>query len=343
MRHHVCWRGAFVLAIDLRKEGTTLRWKNGRYWRNLAVFGAALLLVASALGVAWFSHRIAMHYLYPQRSHPAPGDELVHVGVDYLPVTLTTTDGLELSAWFTPPKNGAVILLAHGYGGARSLEMHRLFVRNGYGALSWDFRAHGHSEGRLCTMGLLESRDVEAALSYVLARSDSVRIGAYGASMGAVALIEAAARRDQIGALVLEGTFPTLEEQFQRTVGIAWLRPMVRWFAEREAGFKVADLRPVDQISQIQPRPVYILHGGADQVIPATSGLRMFEAAGEPRRLWLEPNAGHVGMYAADPEGFEQRVIGFFDQALIGEGLDPAALKRASETRIGASERPFPE
>jgi fermentation-respiration switch protein FrsA (DUF1100 family) len=335
LQGHTRRQGAFSLDHRFskdRKKGIGLREKNWRYWRNLAVFGAAVLVFAAAIGAARFSYRVAMHYLYPQRSAPATDGELVNNGIAFESVMMTTADGLELSAWYTPSENGAVILLAHGYGGARSLEMHRLFVRNGYGALSWDFRAHGRSQGRLCTMGLLESRDVEAALAFVLARTDAAPVGAYGGSMGAVALIEAAARREEIGALALEGAFPTLEEQFQRTVGIALLRPLVRLFAEREAGFELKDLRPIDRIAQIQPRPVSILQGMEDSVIPPDSAMRLYRAAGEPRRLWLGPNAGHVGMYAADPEGFEREVIGFFDEFLLYKGTTSAIVERARYT-----------
>jgi pimeloyl-ACP methyl ester carboxylesterase len=312
------------LTQDCRKKGIALRWKSWRYWRNLVVFGAGALFVALAVGALQFSNRVAMHYLYPQRTAPATDGQLVDAGIAYEPITLTTLDGLELAAWYTPTNNGALILLAHGYGGARSLEMHVLFARNDYGVLSWDFRAHGDSEGRLCTMGLLEARDVEAALDFALAQTDVERVGAYGGSMGAAALIEAAARRDEIYALVLEGAFPTLEEQFRRTVDLGILRPFVQLFAEREAGFAVDDLRPIDQIPKIQPRPVFILQGQEDRVIPPDSAQRLFGAAGDPRRLWLEPNVGHVGMFAADPEGFEGEVIGFFDEVLLQGMASPA-------------------
>jgi hypothetical protein len=41
-------------------------------------------------------------------------------GIDFKDVELITEDNVKLSAWYTPPKNGAVILVAHGYGDKRS-------------------------------------------------------------------------------------------------------------------------------------------------------------------------------------------------------------------------------
>lgn len=309
--------------------------RDWRYWRNLVSFAVGVLLSLVVLGVLVFSYRIAMHYLYPARSTAPSGKELSKKGIPFQSVTLTTIDGMKLAAWYTPSRNGALILLAHGYAGVRSLEMHALFARSGFGALSWDFRAHGDSSGRLCTMGLLESIDVEAALDFALDQPGVEHVGAYGASMGAVALIEAAARREEIAALAVEGAFPTLEGQFQRTVHIEVLRPFVRFFAEREAGLHMAELRPIDIISRIQPRPLYILQGEADTVVPPNSALRLYHAAGDPRTLWLAPNVGHVGMYAARAAQFEENLLQFFLEALLAEPSAAWPTSVAGQVRGG--------
>lgn len=314
--------------------------RSGRYWRNLGVFGALVLLSVLALLTLVFSRRIAMHYLHPARSAPPSGVSLSEMGIPFETVTLVTADGVKLTAWYTPSKNGALILLAHGYAGVRSLKIHALFARHGYGALSWDFRAHGDSSGKLCTMGLLEARDVEAALDFALHQPEVDQVGAYGASMGAAALIEAAARREEISALALEGAFTTLEEQFQRTVNIDILRPFVRFFAERETGLSISELRPIDRIATIQPRPVYILHGEADRVIPPDSGQRLYAAAGEPRMLWLEPDVGHVGMFAADAQRFEQKLLRFFAASLLSAASFDLRIACCPWVRTRASRAP---
>jgi fermentation-respiration switch protein FrsA (DUF1100 family) len=76
-------------------------------------------------------------------------------------------------------------------------------------------------------------------------------------------------------------------------------------------------LRPVDRIGEISPRPVLIIQGEADSMIPADSALRLYEAAGEPRFLWTEEGVSHVGMYSAHPEMYEEQVIGFFNEYLL--------------------------
>jgi fermentation-respiration switch protein FrsA (DUF1100 family) len=97
------------------------------------------------------------------------------------------------------------------------------------------------------------------------------------------------------------------------------LRPLVYLFGWMRTRVWVDAMRPVDEIARISPRPVFIIQGLADGSIPAGSAQRLYDAAGEPRLLWLETGIGHMGMYPADPEGYESRVIGFFDTYLLEE------------------------
>jgi fermentation-respiration switch protein FrsA (DUF1100 family) len=77
-------------------------------------------------------------------------------------------------------------------------------------------------------------------------------------------------------------------------------------------------VRPVDWIGDITPRPVFLIQGTADAAIPPDSAQRLFESAGEPKLLWLQPGAGHVGALSVAREEYEQRVIEFFETELLG-------------------------
>ena len=291
--------------------------RDWRYWRNLLLFGVGLLAVGLGGSIARLAHRSAMNLLQPARSERQISDTPARLGVGYQEITLTTADGLELAGWYTPASNGAVILVAHGYGGARQAEKHAFFARSGFGTVTWDFRAHGESEGEVCTMGHQEAMDVEAALDFALSQPDLSMVGALGESMGAAAIIQAAARRPEIAAMVADSSFAALEEEIEIVVPQAILRPFIRFFAEREAGLDIGDLRPIERIGEISPRPVFIIQGMADSAIPADSAQRLYDAAGEPRRLWIEPGVEHMGVQNARPAEYERRVIEFFTAALL--------------------------
>jgi fermentation-respiration switch protein FrsA (DUF1100 family) len=95
---------------------------------------------------------------------------------------------------------------------------------------------------------------------------------------------------------------------------------MIIFWAEREAEIDTSEIDATKWISQIGPRPVFILQGGTDDHISIDSGEKLYEAAGEPKELWFEEKAVHHGLEEEPFESeFERRVVSFFDQYLGGE------------------------
>ena len=294
-----------------------MRMKGWRYWFNLGSFGFFVLSVVFVVSMATAAYRSATIYLHPQKHELSEYETPDIYGVAYENIRLVTSDGIELAAWYTPSENGALILVAHGHGERRSVNQYVLYARNGYGVLAWDFRAHGESGGELSTLGYHEALDVEAALDFVLLQEGMEHIGAWGASMGGAAVLEAASRRVEIEAVVVDSVFPTLEDELRWAVTRSAFLPFIRFFAEKETGVDIKNLRPVDRIRDIGPRPIMIIQGEADSMIPAGSGQRLYEAAGEPRYLWTEAGVNHVGMYSMHPEKYEEKVVGFFNEYLL--------------------------
>ena len=293
--------------------------QNLRYWLNLLMATLAALLLFGLGSLLWFSHRQAYNYIHPRRLAPPSGDLLRENSISYQEIELLTSDGVRLAAWYTPPQNGAVILVAHGYGDRRSEDFYTLFAEHGYGVLAWDFRGHGASDGDLVTLGYQEILDVKAALEYVLAQPGVEHIGGWGGSMGGVTMIRATAQYPEIEALVADSPFATLEDEWDLRVPYPLLNPLIRFFAEREAGLRADMLRPIDEIGSISPRPVFLIQGMGDTMVPLNSAKQLYEAAGEPRQIWTEPDVPHLNMYAYYRTRYTRRVIKFFDTYLLEE------------------------
>jgi fermentation-respiration switch protein FrsA (DUF1100 family) len=290
--------------------------KGWRYWARLllaAVLAFLLVGLGAAVGV---SYRQASSYLHPRRNI-ASGGLLQTSGIEFQDIELVTEDGVQLSAWYTPPQNGAVILVAHGYGDRRTEDFYALFANYGYGVVAWDFRAHGKSSGDFTSLGYYETLDVKAALDFALAQPGVEHVGGWGGSMGAVTMIRAAAQYPQIEALIADSPFVTLEEELDLRVPVPLIRPLVRLFAEQEAGISVNDVRPLDDIALISPRPVFIIQGMGDKMVPLDSAQRLYDAAGDPRLLWLEEDVPHLNMYAYYRTEYVRRTIDFFDEFLL--------------------------
>ncbi len=290
--------------------------KGWQYWARLFFAFLFSLLVVLIGGIIWISYQRAMGYLHPARS-TASGELLRANGIQFQDVELITEDHVKLSAWYTPPKNGAVILVAHGYGDKRPESIYELFASHGYGVLAWDFRAHGKSAGEFSSLGYYETLDAKAALDFALTQPDVEHIGAWGGSMGAVTMIRTAARQPEIEALVADSPFATLEDELMMQVPFPVMRPLIRFFAERESGITLDQVRPVDDIGRISPRPVFLIQGMADGMVLLDSGQRLYNAAGEPRQLWEEDGVSHLSMYTYYKAEYTKRVINFFNEYLL--------------------------
>lgn len=254
--------------------------------------------------------------LHPPRIVPQ-GNTLRKYNIPYQSLDLITEDGIRLSAWYTPPKNGVVILLAHGYGNKRPEWVYEMLAKKDYGVLSWDARAHGESDGDISTIGYLEVLDVKAALKYALSQPGVEHVGAWGGSMGAATLIRAAADFPEIEALFVDSSFASLNDEFNFLVPYPVINPLAKVITKIETGISLDEVSPVDEIGKISPRPVYIVQGSKDTVAPPDSGERLFEAAKEPRYLWTDENAPHLAIYVDNPRKYQRRLVDFFDEWLL--------------------------
>jgi fermentation-respiration switch protein FrsA (DUF1100 family) len=118
---------------------------------------------------------------------------------------------------------------------------------------------------------------------------------------------------------VVDSPYSALEDEYNYLVPYPFINPLVKFFAEMQTGISINDLRPVDEIAKISPRPVYIIQGAGDKVVPPDTAEQLFNAAGEPRYLWTEEKVVHLGMYLNNPRKYQRRVVGFFDKNLLNK------------------------
>jgi dipeptidyl aminopeptidase/acylaminoacyl peptidase len=265
----------------------------------------------------------------PMATRNLPDESPAIYNLPYEDVEITTADGLNLVGWFVPSQNGAVIIMQHGYKSTRKelLNEAGMMYRHGYGILLTTVRAHDYSEGELITFGMNEVNDLEAWYQYLLTRDDidADRIGILGNSYGGMLAIQFAGQNENIRAVVANCAFSSLNDTVSTSVTYFTdlpafpFAPLIVYWAERETGFQMEDIDATKSIAQIRPRAVFLMQGGADVVISADSGQRLYDAAGEPKELWFDPALGHVEFDKERAAEFEQRVAAFFDEYLLGK------------------------
>lgn len=265
----------------------------------------------------------------PMATREFPAETPADYNLPFEDVTVTSSDGLKLAGWFVPSQNGAVIIMQHGYKSTRKelLNEAAMMYKHGYGILLTSVRAHDRSEGELITFGMYEVNDMEAWYQYLLTREDidPERIGILGNSYGGMLAIQYAAQNQNIKAVVANSAFSSLNDTVSTSVAYFTdlpafpFVPLIVFWAERETGFKAEDVDTTKWIAQISPRPVFLMQGGKDVVISADSGQRLYDAAGEPKELWYDPELGHVGFDKERATEYEKRVSEFFDKYLLNQ------------------------
>ncbi len=230
------------------------------------------------------------------------------------------TDAVSVRAWYYPPANGAVIITTGGAGGAlgQNTPPVGFLLEAGYGALQIDSRACAIPPA-VVTLGANETYDVDGAVDWLETRPEVKRIGIYGFSMGGVTAIRSAARNPSLQAVIAEGGYANLERTFrnQEHPTTPLIQPFMRWMGTAfrlEYGIDPRQVSPLDDIAAISPRPVLLIYGSEERSL--SDGRLQYEAAGQPKTLWIAPGGGHGSNYALHPEEYRQRVLAFFDRYL---------------------------
>jgi dienelactone hydrolase len=317
---------AAVLAVIVLVTGLFLL-----IWGAVALVRAVpgwwrLLAIPVALAVLQFVLLPLTEAVYATNVPPGPlgTGTPAQYGLAYQDVAFRTADGVLLSAWYIPARNGAAVVLLPGSGSTRTAVLGQAAVLawHGYGALLVDTRGHGRSGGHAMDFGWWGGRDIAAAVSF-LARQPGVQAGKIallGESMGGEQALAAAGSDPRIRAVVAEGA------EGQQYADRGW-RPHditgvigrgVEWVQYTAAGLISGTPRPMSIPAAIQaaaPRPALIIAGGAVADEPVAA--RWFQAASPATvQVWVVPHAGHTQGLATAPQAWESHVISFLDTAL---------------------------
>lgn len=240
-------------------------------------------------------------------------------------VSFPSESGSTIHAWFVPVKSarGAVVLLppirSNRLGMVRRA---KLLSAAGYTTLLIDFQATGESVGKAITFGWRERFDVLGAVQFVRERAPSTPVGLIGVSLGGAAALLATPPL-HVDAMVLEAVYPSVERAIENRlrirVGAAapLLTPLLSLQLRPRLGVSGEQLRPVDHIGNVRA-PVFIIGGTEDRHTTEEDTHRLFDAANEPKQLWLLPGVAHVDFLDASPEEYGQRVMTFLNRSLSG-------------------------
>ena len=204
------------------------------------------------------------------------------IPLDYEDVTLTTSDDIELNAWWLPHPNArATLLFLHGNAGniSHRLDSIELFYKLGLSVLIIDYRGYGKSTGTPSEQSTYI--DAETAWNYLTKEkriaADNIII--FGRSLGGAIAIWLAERYPS-AALIIESSFTSIAD-----IG-------KHYYPYLPTGLLARIKYPSkDRISNIKS-PLLIIHSSNDEIIPYSHGQQLFETANKTK-TFLEINGGH--------------------------------------------------
>lgn len=220
-------------------------------------------------------------------------------------VTLVTEDGVPIDAVHLPGDNRLAFVMAHGFtlrwSQSASWQVARRLSRHG-GVVGFDFRGHGRSGGK-STLGDKEIEDLDVAIRYARELGYE-RIVTVGFSMGASIVLRHAGLIGGVDAVVSvsgPGRWYYRGTLAMRKVHWAVERPVGRLIARTFLHTRISNGRwdpvpvpPADAAARISPTPLLVVHGDKDEYFPVDHAEQLFEAAHQPKELWIVPGYGHA-------------------------------------------------
>jgi len=269
--------------------------------------------------VARLLHR---YFVYmPNSARVAPKDAGLTVTEE---IVFKAADGTRLIAWYRPAQPGKPTLLyfpGNSGNAADRAGKIKTIGCDGYGVFMLNYRRFGGSGGRPTEKRI--AADAVSAYDYLrglgVAPHDIVL---YGESLGTAVATRLCLQRE-VQALVLEAPFTSVVD-----VGrLMWPLLPLQYIM-------VDQYRTVDRIGQVDV-PLFIIHGGRDNVIPLDHARRVLHAAHEPKTLSVVPRAGHNDLFE---QGAWARVRDF----LVTLAPEPVVAKEAvaKEKEVARAGRP---
>jgi len=253
-------------------------------------------------------------FYYPNRvlySDPAKH------GIAYKLVEYKSLNGKTLYGvlFQTKEKPIGIVVFFHGnYGNVSNHYSQCEFLeQHGFDVLIFDYEGYGGSEGHPTPKTTVEDGIATVHYARDHGRSALKNVAVFGQSLGGAIALLVAAKETWIKGAVIESTFTSYRAQARYVLGRhIWTWPLYPVFPL----FLGSSNDPIRFVASISPRPVLLIHGDKDTIVPVSMSRKLFEAAKEPKKLWIIPGAGHLSCRFVAGKEYEREIVDFLTKAM---------------------------
>lgn len=247
-------------------------------------------------------------------------------GEPYEDIYITSNDGLRLRGrLYHRDPTSPICMMVHGYksspmrdccgGAVDALDL-------GYNLLLIDQRAHGLSEGKTISFGIMERYDIRLWIDELIRRyGEGCKIVLTGTSMGGATVLMASGLplQDNVRAVLADCPYSSPREiilSVAKKMGYpAIVYPLIKLGAMVFGGFNPDKITAKEAVKSSRT-PIIIMHGEADDYVPREMSLAIGEGASVPVRHESFVGAGHCMSYIMYPERYREIRLGFFREHL---------------------------
>ncbi|CAB49187.1 alpha/beta hydrolase [Pyrococcus abyssi] len=239
------------------------------------------------------------------------------LGFDYEKVEFKSRDGITLRGWWIDQGKDETVIVLHGYTASKWNEVYmkpaiEIVANLGYNVLTFDFRAHGESEGSKTTIGDKEILDLSGAIDWLLSNTNTKKIALIGFSMGAMVTIRALAEDERVCCGIADSPPIYIDKTGARGLKYfanlpEFLYPIIKPFTKMFSGAKEVNI--IDYADKVR-KPLLIIAGGNDPLVKVEEVEEFYKRNKtiNPRiEVWIT-DAAHVRTIVKYKEEWKRKV-----------------------------------
>lgn len=230
-----------------------------------------------------------------------------------------------IRAWVVnSPQESAdiAVIFAPGYQGSKAflMPLAEYFSSQGFLGVVFDPRGEGESDGEVYALGAFEDEDMEIIMNWIEKNYNIHQFVLFGFSAGATASIIAASRnQSRVIATIADSPFANLfVAQGRGLLNVLWARLCNFWGRLRTGMDLFQETNALSVIDKVSG--IFIIHGKEDKTIDFSNAQMLYDAAQNPKELWLVEGADHVQAVQFHREEYLARTLRFIVKVMSQKG-----------------------
>ncbi|MEM3018159.1 MAG: alpha/beta fold hydrolase [Candidatus Bathyarchaeia archaeon] len=227
----------------------------------------------------------------------------------------------------TPPPG---VLLLHGFPGVAPVmnDLMLTISQSGFASMIFHYRGSWGSGGQYSFLGALD--DALKAVSILSSREDvdNRNLAVIGHSFGGLAAIHVAAVESSLKAAAALCPVASMEEDLTETDrdailkrGLSFVSGLTAARAKEQWRILARRYDPVQHVDKLSPRPLLLIHGDTDDIIPLDCSKRLFSKAQEPKELFIVNDGDHL--FSGKHQAVKEKIVSWLRPALSLEAINP--------------------